>query len=200
MKEKYTVIKKNCKIFIEIDDTETQKVLLEIYAPTKFSKNDKKLHVKKEFSLCGFIDILKKFKQMDQDRFFENLHLYPGEWAIYEFPNFTIARTSATFGNENESIELEDYGQYIITYYDEVFCFLYYEFREILDTLDRFLHAILDRYLEEIEENRKENIDDTFIEFTHCLTEIREALYEIRRNSGNGHWTGFSIGGVNESN
>lgn len=199
MKEKYTVIKKNCKIFIEIDDTEAQKVLLEVYDPTKFSKNDKKLHIKKEFSLCEFIGLLKKFKQLDQDRFFENFYLDPGEWVIYEFPNFTIARTSATFGNEDELTE-EDYGQYILTYDDEVFCFPYYEFKEISRALEGFLHASLDRYLEEIEENRKENIDDTCLEFNHCLTEIREALFEIRRNSGNGHWTGFSIGGVNESN
>jgi hypothetical protein len=94
----------------------------------------------------------------------------------------------------------EDYGQYILTYDDEVFCFPYYEFKEISRALEGFLHASLDRYLEEIEENRKENIDDTCLEFNHCLTEIREALFEIRRNSGNGHWTGFSIGGVNESN
>jgi hypothetical protein len=53
-----------------MDDTEAQKVLLEVCDPTKFSKNDKKLHIKKEFSLCGFIGFLKKFKQLDQDRCF----------------------------------------------------------------------------------------------------------------------------------
>lgn len=195
MKEKYTVIKKTFKIFIEMDKAIPQKILLEICDPTKFSKNDKKLHIKKEFSLSKFIDLLRKFKQLDQDRFFENFYLDPGEWVIYEFSNFTIARTSATFGNEGELTE-EDYGQYIITYDTEVFCFHYYEFKEILRTLEGFLHAILDRYLEEIEESRKENIQDTCIEFNHCLTEIREALHEIRRNCGNGHWTGFSIGDV----